>query len=262
MRKLGFKNLLYSLTAFFISINLLISSDFTYAREVSKEGVLAIVIDDFGNHSEGTDAMLALGIPITAAIMPFMSTSKEDMEKVIQNKKEAIIHLPMEPEVGKASWLGPRGIVTTLSDEEIKNRVKDAVKELDKAKGINNHMGSKAVQDRRVMDNIIEIAASNNLFFLDSKTTAKTIAGESCKSKGVKYYSRDIFLDNVKDVKSIEKQLDKAGKVALEKGYAIAIGHVGVEGGSITVQAIKNKYKELENKGIKFVFLSDIEKYR
>ncbi|WP_051986333.1 divergent polysaccharide deacetylase family protein [Clostridium amazonitimonense] len=57
---------------------------------------------------------------------------------------------------------------------------------------------------------------------------------------------------------SIEKQLDKAADLAIKEGSAIAIGHVGVEGGVVTANAIKNKVPELKKKGIEFVYLSQM----
>ncbi|MBU3195142.1 divergent polysaccharide deacetylase family protein [Clostridium algidicarnis] len=219
---------------------------------------VAIVIDDFGNDSKGTKEMMDIGIPFTAAIMPFMSSSVKDSQKAKEKGIETIVHLPMEPEIGKASWLGPRGITVNLEDAEINTRVEEAFKEIDGAVGLNNHMGSKAMKDERVVGIIMECLKKNNKIFLDSKTTSSNIAENIAKNLDVKYYGRNIFLDNNKDISSIEKQLDKVADLAIKEGKAIAIGHVGVEGGEVTAKAIKNKTKELERRGIEFVPLSQM----
>ena len=36
------------------------------------------MIDDFGNNMKATEEMLNLPVPITAAIMPFLSTTERD----------------------------------------------------------------------------------------------------------------------------------------------------------------------------------------
>ena len=221
-------------------------------------GYIAIVIDDFGNDSKGTEEMMNIGIPFTAAIMPFMSSSVKDSEKAKEKGIETIVHLPMEPEKGKSSWLGPKGITVDLKDEEIKNRVEAAFDEVNSAVGLNNHMGSKAMKDKRVVGIIMGVLKEKDKIFLDSKTTSSREAEEAAKSLGVKYYGRNIFLDNNKDIGSIEKQLDKAADLAIKEGSAIAIGHVGVEGGIVTANAIKNKVPELKKKGIEFVYLSQM----
>ncbi len=219
---------------------------------------VAIVIDDFGNDSKGTKEMMDIGIPFTAAIMPFMSSSVKDSQKAKEKGIETIVHLPMEPEIGKASWLGPRGITVNLEDGEINTRVEEAFKEIDGAVGLNNHMGSKAMKDERVVGIIMECLKKNNKIFLDSKTTSSDVAENIAKNLEVKYYGRNIFLDNNKDVSSIEKQLDKVADLAIKEGKAIAIGHVGVEGGEVTAKAIKNKTKQLKRRGIEFIPLSQI----
>ena len=109
-------------------------------NQVRKE--LAIVIDDFGNNMKGTEEMLNLPVPITVAIMPFLSTSKEDAIRAHKKGHEVIVHLPLEPKKGKKSWLGPGAITTDLSDEEIRKRVKDAIESIPYAVGMNHHMGS------------------------------------------------------------------------------------------------------------------------
>lgn len=224
----------------------------------NKTSYIAVVIDDFGNNSEGTEEMLNLDIPITAAVMPFLPTSARDAENAHNKGHGVILHLPMEPEKGKASWLGPRGITTNLKDDEIELRVGDAIKELKYAEGINNHTGSKAMKDERVVKAVMRVAKSHGLIFLDSKTTGGSLGKKVCDELQVPCFERDIFLDNINNVNSIEKELEKASDLALKKGYAIVIGHVGPAGGRNTVNALKNKIPSMKEKGITFVKLKDL----
>ena len=222
------------------------------------KGYIAVVIDDFGNRSEGTQDMLNLGIPITAAVMPFLETSAIDAETAFNKGHEVILHLPMEPERGKASWLGPKGITVDLSTEEIEKRVGEGLDNIKYATGINNHTGSKAMKDERVIGTVLKVVKERRIAFLDSKTTESRIAERICKEEGIRYHKRDIFLDHNNNVYYIEKQLDAAGEKALKDGYAIVIGHVGPAGGNTTVQGLKNKIKALQEKGIVFVRLSEL----
>ena len=72
------------------------------------------------------------------------------------------------------------------------------------------------------------------------------------------FLARDIFLDSTDDVNVVKANLRKAAEVALEKGYALAIGHVGPEGGMVTVQAIRELIPELEAAGVTFVTVSQL----
>ena len=97
---------------------------------------VAIVIDDFGNNMKGTDKMLSLPIPLTVAVMPFLPSTKQDAIAAHKKGHEVIIHMPMEPIRGKKEWLGPKAITTDLSDEEINNRLEQAIQEIPHAIGM------------------------------------------------------------------------------------------------------------------------------
>lgn len=191
---------------------------------------VAIVIDDFGNRMSGTEEMLKLPVKITAAVMPFMPTTREDAELAHRLGHDVIVHMPMEPNRGLKSWLGPGAITTDLSDEEIRSRVEKAIDNVPYAIGMNNHMGSKATADERVMRIVLSVCKERGLFFLDSRTTWKTVIPEVAKEVGVPLASNEIFLDDVYSERHI------SGQVALLKDHlkshdnCVIIGHVGAPG--------------------------------
>lgn len=233
-----------------------------YTRPVSREmnrGYLALVIDDFGNRSEGTEAMINLGIPLTAAVMPFLPFSRADADLAHQAGLEVIMHIPMEPVRGKPSWLGPNAITCDLDDKEVKARIMDGLNQLKWAVGMNNHMGSKAMQDKEIVKAIMEVARQENLYFLDSRTTRGTVAVETAEMLNYPYLARDEFLDGCQSLSHIKKQLRKLGELALKNGYAIGIGHVGVEGGTVTARAIREMYPEFLKQGVCLVYVSQIK---
>ncbi len=223
-------------------------------------GRVAIVIDDFGFNGGGTKEMLALNIPITCAVLPFSEYTKTDSEMIMSKGHEIIIHLPMEPHHGDPKWLGEKGIRGGLTTEKIEEIVREAVEENPYAVGVNNHMGSKATEDRRIIETIIKILKEKNMFILDSKTTMHSVVKEVALSYEVPYIERSVFLDNVKDKAYIKKQIKQLGEAALLNGDAVAIGHVGPEGGVVTAEAIKEMIPELEAMGIQFVYLSQLVK--
>lgn len=231
-----------------------------YGEEEKKENrKIAIVIDDFGYEGQGTNDMLDLKIPITAAIIPFTEHASYEAKLAAAKGKEVIIHMPMEPDKGKASWLGKKPLMIGLSSEEVDKRVREAMEEIPEAKGMNNHMGSKVMRDDKILTPAFKVLKEKEMFFLDSKTTMNSKGQSVCKELGVPYYGRDIFLDHVQSQQNVENQMEKAASIAKEKGYAIVIGHVGAQGGNITVNGIKNKIHKLENEGIEFVFLSQLQ---
>ncbi|HWO95987.1 MAG TPA: divergent polysaccharide deacetylase family protein [Bacillus sp. (in: firmicutes)] len=191
---------------------------------------LAIVIDDFGNDMAGTEEMLKLPATLTVAIMPFLSTTEKDAELAHQYGHEIIVHLPMEPVKGKRSWLGPGAITTDLSDKEIRKRVIAAIEAVPHAVGMNHHMGSKATADERVMRIVLEVCKERSLFYLDSKTTGKSVIPTLAKELGVPYLENELFFDDIYTTQHIVKQANILAKKLTEDEQMIAIGHVGVTG--------------------------------
>lgn len=126
---------------------------------------LAIVIDDFGNNSAGTEEMLALPIPFTGAVMPQMPYTKADQDKLLDNGKAVILHQPMEAHTGQRSWLGKTPILSNMSTEEAVDTFKSNLDSVDKAKGFNNHMGSKITEDKDKMTALLKEAKERNMYF-------------------------------------------------------------------------------------------------
>lgn len=222
------------------------------------KGYVAIVIDDFGNVGTDSNKMVEINRPLTCAIIPFLDHSKEAAELAHSHGHEVIIHLPMEPHKGDPKWLGEKGITEKQTTKEIKDIVKEAIENIPYAVGLNNHMGSKATENQRIMEAIISVLSENRMYIIDSKTSPKSVVEKVAHQYNVPYLERMVFLDNKKDVYSIKQQIRKLGDLALENKYAIAIGHVGPEGGEVTVRAIVEMIPELEEMGIRIVPASQL----
>lgn len=243
---------------FLVLIIRLIHPKTTNVANIEKPKV-AIVIDDFGNNSAGTEEMIKLPIKFTAAIMPYMPKSTEEMEKLIENGKEVILHQPMEAHTGKRSWLGETPILENMTIDEVRETFIKNSNQLNKAVGFNNHMGSLITEDKEKMTEILKIAKEKGWFYIDSVTTAKSVAENTAKELGVPTAKRDVFLDSTQDKGEIKDNLRKTINIAKEKGSALAIGHVGAEGGKVTAEAISEIISELGDE-VEFVFASELVK--
>lgn len=219
---------------------------------------VVIIIDDFGYNGDGTQEMLNLKIPITAAVMPFKSHSRKEAELAMKKNKEVILHMPMETNSTHKEWVGKKSIECRLGNQDIKDLLYLAFEDVQYAVGMNNHMGSRATQDIRVMTRIMEVIKDKQLFFVDSKTTPTSVAKTAAKEVGVPFFTRNVFLDGTQNISFIKKQMHKLTDIALRNEYAIAIGHVGPEGGKVTAMAIRDLYPSMQKKGIKFVTISEL----
>lgn len=229
------------------------------AGEKNNYKYIALIIDDFGNNTSDTQDFLDLKIKFTGAVMPGLENSEKDMLNLKKTGKEIILHMPMEPHHGKKSWLGPNCLLKNLDDEQVKKNILKSLEEIKFAVGVNNHMGSKIMEDERILNIFFKILKEKELIFVDSKTTNKSIAKNLAQKYNLGFYERDIFIDD-KNLDVVKKNLVKALEIAKGKKFVIAIGHVGPAGGKITAQAIKEFYDKYKNQKIKFVTLSELSK--
>lgn len=221
-------------------------------------GKLAIVLDDWGYQKKLFNASLNLKIPITFAILPNLAFSQEIADKLHKLRYEYILHLPLEPHAAQENTLRfeKNTILTTMKSEEILQILKQDLANISSAKGINNHMGSLATEDEYVMGIIFAELKNRNLYFLDSFVSDKSICEKVAGEKNIHFLKRDVFMDNIADIKQIKKQLQNAKQISLGKGYAIAIGHAR----TLTISALKEVIPQFQKEGIKFVSLSELFK--
>ncbi|PYZ98535.1 hypothetical protein CR205_08095 [Alteribacter lacisalsi] len=229
-----------------------------YAEENGQEAKVAVIIDDFGGNTGGVYRFLRSEIPITVAVMPFLDESTEQAEMAHELGFEVIVHLPLEPKRGKASWLGPLPITSALSNEEVKNRVRKAIEDVPYAKGLNNHMGSNIVGNKRIMKAILEVAREYDLYVIDSGTSPDSVIPELAEEMNLRWAARDTFLDDSRSSRNhVYKQMLRLCSQAEKHGGAIGIGHVGIKG-TDTFNGISDSLAHLKNRNVRIVPVSEL----
>ncbi|MEA3497436.1 MAG: divergent polysaccharide deacetylase family protein, partial [Campylobacterota bacterium] len=182
---------------------------------------LAIIIDDVTTRKQ-MNRIIDIGYSVNMAFLP-PNQSRKNSAKIIKNLNQYMIHLPLQ--AGSNRYNEKDTLLITDNIQRIDKRIKSLKTLYPKAKFINNHTGSKFTANKDAMDRLLQVLKKYNYTFIDSRTTARTVAKESAKKYGVRMLSRNIFLDNKKDKKYIQNQLKKAIKIAKRNGTAIAIGH-------------------------------------
>lgn len=212
---------------------------------------LALIIDDFGYTKEPIALYANIRRPLTFAILPYHPYSDEAARTGAKNGQEIILHLPMEAMSSEAKE-ERYTIHTSMNDSEIVAMVHELTQSVPHIAGANNHQGSKATSDRRVMRTVLREFAARGLFFVDSKTIGSSIAYEMALQCGVRSAENRLFIDNQNDVEAIKKQLRQAAQMARKHGEMIAIGHARVN----TAKAIAAMLPELDAQGVELVFVS------
>ena len=221
-------------------------------NKINKKSKIAIVIDDLGIEYPQTKNFLESNIKLTYAIIPDAPIADEVYDYCIDNNIPIIIHIPMEPRLKKVE---DNGIFVKMRDDEINNRLDYFFGKYEDVIGANNHMGSRATQDKRVMNLVLSNIKNKNLIWLDSVTSSNIMTKRIAKNLKVKYLERDVFLDNEKDTQYIKKQMEYLISIARKRGFAIGIGHVVSENLLLVLREYYKKEIELE---IEFIFLDEL----
>ena len=195
----------------------------TARRTTENMGSLAFVIDDAGNNLRELEPFLRIEGPLTIAVLPGLPNSAEAARRIRASGKEVILHQPMEAVGGQNP--GPGAIYSNMNAEQIRSILAKNIDEVGPVVGINNHQGSKITMNREIMEIILAFCAENNIYFLDSRTTAETAAPAAARRLGMKIAERDIFLDNEQDKESMMRFLTSGLTRAQRNGNAIMIGH-------------------------------------
>lgn len=217
-------------------------------------GRLAIVIDDAGRDLDSQHIYEQMGIPLTLAVMPDQIHTRDAALSWCAHGLPVILHQPMESVSGIG--MEPKVILTSMSDADIRQMLRDSLSQLPEAIGINNHQGSKATIDARTMDIVMNELHHRGLFFFDSHTNSTTAADKAAKTYGVPYVRNDLFVDNSASVSDICAMIQEGADRAKKKGTYIIIGHCRPH----TAEAFRQMVPKLKAQGIEFVYLSSLKK--
>lgn len=216
-------------------------------------GRLAIIIDDAGYSLQELQPFLDLPGPLTVAVLPNLPHSSEAARRVLAAGKDLLLHEPMEPEGSEDP--GPGALRTDQDPQEIERLLSEAFASVPGARGMNNHMGSKATADRSVMLTVMEYLKREGRYFVDSRTTADTVAAEAADAEEVPFLQRDVFIDAGRSAEEIAQAFDKGVSKAHQRGSSILIGHVQDPG---VLAILREREGDLSAAGVRLVHLREL----
>lgn len=219
-----------------------------------REPVIAIVIDDMGVSHRRTANISSLDYPLTSSFLTYASNLRPQIAAAERAGHEIIAHLPMEP---KASMnVSPDVLTVKMNEKQVAEGLNGMLDKFPGIAGVNNHMGSRFTEDAERMDVVMKELEKRGLFFLDSKTTPHSAGEKAAKDNGVRYVSRNVFLDNEDKFDYVMRQLRQTEAIARKNGYAVAIGHPKEQ----TYNALKVWLPTLKSRNLRLVHLSEIVK--
>jgi polysaccharide deacetylase 2 family uncharacterized protein YibQ len=209
---------------------------------------LTLIIDDLGQTPSRDSRALALPGPVTLAIMPDTPHAADFASQAHGAGKTVIIHMPMDPATGPFAWR------PELSPAQMQARLNAAFKAVPYAVGMNNHEGSRMTSQPEAMAMLMSQLREHGMFFLDSRTSAKTVAAAKAQEIGLPSVSRDVFLDDVRTPEAIRGQLQTAIKFARKHGSVVMIGHPYPQ----TLEVLERELPGLAAQGVKWIPIQEM----
>lgn len=214
---------------------------------------IAILIDDIGHDLKPLDELLRLDAPIAFSVLPFCSHSIRAASKIHKAGGEVLLHLPMEPLEYPERDPGKGALLISMSEGEIRSQLAEDLRAIPFVRGVNNHMGSRFMQDRRKLKVLFGELRERDLFFIDSLTTADSKAAGVADETGVQFAFREVFIDHALDREMVFSNMKDLLKKKGEGRSLLVIGHPYPE----TIRALKTFLPRLRSAGVEVISLSE-----
>jgi polysaccharide deacetylase 2 family uncharacterized protein YibQ len=205
---------------------------------------LAIIIDDIGYDRTLAENFVKLNSSLTLSILP-KSPFCQKVAKIARDKGlEIMLHLPMEPREYPEVDPGPGALLTGMTPDQLIRQLEENLDAVPGIKGVNNHMGSEMTADSARMNQIFSILKKRGLYYIDSKTTSKSVCKSSAVLFQIPFSERDVFIDHFQDARFIRNQLELMVKIAERHGTCVGIGHPH----TVTYQVLRDMLPGIKKK--------------
>jgi polysaccharide deacetylase 2 family uncharacterized protein YibQ len=216
-------------------------------------GQVALIMDDMGNSLETLDELIALGRPVTVSVLPYSAHAADTARIAHENGLEVLLHLPLESVNNYEAMANTEGMILAgMAEPDIVRSFESSYARVPFTAGSNNHMGSRFTAERDLMRAILRPLKMKGLFFVDSRTTSKTVALDEARKMGIPSTERDVFLDADADRGRIRGRLIELFQKARKKGHAVGICHPFPE----TLAILKSSFFLLDSYGLEAVPVS------
>jgi polysaccharide deacetylase 2 family uncharacterized protein YibQ len=220
--------------------------DLRPATSPHHRGDIVLILDDVGFDHQPLANAMRIDPNLNFSILPNATHAHDFAEELHRNGFEVLCHLPMEPLDYPKQSPGPNAVMTSMSDDEIERLTRSDIAAVPHALGVNNHMGSRATLDPRVMTSVLS-ALPKGMYFIDSMTVGGSVAGRIAHEMKIPTASRQVFLDDVQREAAVRQQLDQLVADAEQHGVAVGIGHMY----DVTVRVLNEEVPNLRSRGFR-----------
>jgi polysaccharide deacetylase 2 family uncharacterized protein YibQ len=214
---------------------------------------IAIIIDDIGFDLGVVEEMARIRAPIAFAVLPHAPHAAEAAEILHAAGKEILLHLPMEPRSYPEENPGAGALFADMTDKEIRRQIALDLAAVPHVSGVNNHMGSRFMEDETRLSVVMNELGKRGLFFVDSRTTPHSRARETAEKARVRFAARSVFIDHTPGYLAALANLTLLPRQGGEgEEPLLMIGHPHPE----TVQALREVLPIWREEGVRIIPVS------
>lgn len=220
----------------------------------SRKAAIALIIGGLGRAGPEIDAAIErLPAAVTFAFDPRWTGARRTLSRARDAGHQVLLQIPMEPANYPANDPGPYTLLTGATDEENLRRLDWLLAQAEDYDGVMNYMGSRFTRSAEKLRPVIEALRRNDLIFVDSRTTHRSIAADIAREAGLASLANDRHIDAVSDAAAIDGRLGELERIAAETGLAVGIGFAY----SSTVERVAAWSATLGEKGLRLVSVSE-----
>jgi len=213
---------------------------------------IALIIDDIGNSEAAGRRAITLPADITFAVLPHTPYGRSLAELAHSAGQEVMLHAPMSNQSGME--LGDGGLTPEMSETEFTETLLTALADIPHVQGMNNHTGSELTTRPKQMAWVMRELKTLGLYFVDSVTTADSVAADVATEYNVPNTRRQVFLDNSTDPDDIHFEFERLLGLAERDGQAVGIGHPYPQ----TLDYLEAVLPTLTERGFELVYVSEL----
>lgn len=186
---------------------------------------IAIVVNGLGLSSAATEAAIQrLPGGVTLSFAPFADDLGDWIRLARAAGHEVLLNLPMEPLNYPSNDPGPRTLLTSLPAAQNIDRLQWALSRVSGYVGVTNFMGSRFTTVPEAMRPVLEEIKHRGLMFVDSRSSARSIAADIAHDLRVPFAMNVRFIDNEASRAMIDARLAEVEQIAKRDGFALAMG--------------------------------------
>ena len=215
---------------------------------------VAILIDDIGYDPEALRRLLAIEAPMAFSVLPHTPHARSSAEAIHRAGREVLLHLPMEPHGYPGRDPGRGALFASMTEREIRQALLEDLESVPHARGANNHMGSKLMEERDSIRAVFRVLQEKGIYFVDSLTTEASVGPDLAAERSLRFTRRDLFIDDAVDRGRAAIHLEKLLDAREPWRELLLIGHPYPE----TVIALEETIPRFRGAGIRVVPLSEL----